>query len=128
MVDTAQVTYEHTDGNTISFFTNDLQIEWTRPTLTIDMRPDGVLLVTDANVYQRVFSCSAVLSGDTLNTLNGYLIGSITYSGAYPRLTTIYLDSDTTLTNVEVAVTKCTARDIGNGYWNVSIVFTEKSA
>ena len=127
MADVAQVVYEHTNGNTISFFTRNLKITWTRPGLSIDGTVDKELIVTDTGAYQRIFSCTAKLSGDNLNTLNGWMIAAITYTGAYPRLTTVYLDGDTTLTNVEVAITSLSAIDLGAGYWSVDVTFTEKT-
>ena len=127
MVDAAQVIYEHTAGNTLSFKTDNLTITILRPFLSIDARPDGNKLVTDNNVFQRIFKCSAKLTGDNWKVLHDWLIGSITYSGIYPRLTTVYFDGDTTISNIEVAITQCSARDMGDGWWMVNIQFTEKS-
>ena len=127
MADTAQVIYEYSDGNSVSFWTDNLTIEWKRPGLSIDVRVDGTIVVTDTGASQRIFSCSGTnLSGDDVNTMDTHLTGAITYSGAYPRLTTINLDGDTTLTNVEVACTMFKVTDQGNGKWSYQIQLTEK--
>jgi len=122
------VVYEYTAGNTLSFPTNDLTITLRRPFLSIDVRPDGTMLVTDPNVVQRVFACTATLTGANAKTLHDLQIGSITYSGAYPRLTLITFATGQTITNVEVAITECTFTDLGAGMWRVRMQFTEKTA
>lgn len=127
MADEAQVIYEYTNGNTISIKTDNLTIEYRRLFMTITPRPDGKIYVDDPTVIQRVFSCTGVISGTNMNTLNTVQTGAITYSGAYPRLTTIYFAGAVTITNVEVAVTSLTATDLGNGFWKVNITFTEKT-
>lgn len=126
MADTAQVIYEYSDGNTVSLFTNNLTIDYRRQGLSIDTRVDGTIVVTDTGASQRVFTCSGYMSGDDANTMNTVQTGSITYSGAYPRLTTINLDGDTTLTNIEVACTVWKVRDVGDGWWVFQATFTEK--
>lgn len=127
MADVSQVTYEHSAGSTLSFFTNNLKIEWRRPGLSIAHTVDKGIIVTDTGAYQRVFTCTAELTGASVNTLNGWMVGAITYTGDYPRLTTIYLAGATTLTNVEVAITALSATDLGAGNWSVQVTFTEKT-
>jgi len=128
MTDEAQVKYEHTNALSIELKTNDLTITWHRPFLSIDVRPDGQKMVTDPNVYQRVFECNAVVTAaDLKDKIDAWLIDSITYSGAYPRLSVVYLSGAKTLTNVEVAITACKGRMIADGQWMVSFQFTEKS-
>ena len=126
MADTAQVIYEHTAGNTISFFTENLKITYVRHFLKIVPRPDGNLFVSDPTVPQRNFTCSGIIDGDELNQMNTWLMAAITYSGSYPRLTTINLDGDTTLSNVEVAITAFSVKDLGAGQWMATVAFTEK--
>lgn len=127
MADVAQVIYEYTAGNTLSFFTEDLEVEQKRLFMTVTPRPDGKIYVDDPGKPQKIFTCSAIITGDDLNTLNTVQTGSITYSGAYPRLTTINLDGNTTLTNIEVALTNLTWSDLGFGKWRVRLEFTEKT-
>lgn len=126
MAITYQCTYEYSAGNTIDFVTNDMKIEPVRPLLKIYTRVDGTRIVSDPNVgdFLRI-TCSSIISGDTMDTLHGIQSGSITYSGAYPRLTTIYWDGDSTETNYEVALVKLTAEDLGN-YWRVNLTFEGK--
>lgn len=126
MADTAQVIYEYTAGNTLSFFTNNLKIIAKRPGLSIDCTVDGTLVVTDTSASQLIFTCDAELSGADWNTLLGVQRAAIDYTGAYPRLTTVYLASATTLTNVEVALWECTGTDLGDGRWSVHLEFREK--
>jgi hypothetical protein len=126
MADTYQITYEYSDGNTVTFKTNDLQVsvnrlEW------VDTRVDGTRVVTSTGQAWVIFSFSSVLSGNTLDTLYGVQTGSITFSGAYPRNTTLYWDGDSTETNIEVIMTKLQARDLGNGFWDVSITLEGKN-
>lgn len=121
------IQYEHSAGVTLDIPAENLKLSFRRPFLSIYTRPDGTKIVSDPNVYQRVFSCTALLSGANVNTLNGWLVGSITYSGDYPRLKTVYLAAATTLTNIEVAITRCEATDLGNGLWSVAFEFTEKT-
>lgn len=128
MVDTAQVVYEYTAGNTLSFPTNDLMITPRRPFLSIDIRPDGTMLVTDPSVVQRVFECTATLTGSNVKILHDLQAGVIDYTGAYPRLTLITFATGQTITNVEVAITGCTFTDMGAGMWRVRMQFTEKTA
>jgi len=127
MADEYQVIYEYSAGNTLSFKTNDLNITYNRLFMSITLRPDGKMYVNDPNKAQRVFTFSAIISGDDMNTLNTVQTGSITYSGAYPRIQKIYFDGDTTITNVEVAITALQTRDLGNGWWTVQITMTEKT-
>jgi hypothetical protein len=128
MADTAQVIYEYSDGNSVSFFTEDLSISWDRPGLNISVRVDKTIVVTDTDASQRVFTCTAVLTGANVKTMNDVQTAAITYSGAYPRLTTVQFDGGGTnkITNVEVALTKFQARDMGHGYWMCSLEFKEK--
>jgi len=129
MVDTAQVVYEHSAiSGTLSFPTNNLSITIKRPTLSVDVRPDGTKLVTDSNAYQRIFQCTAVLDGAYAKDLHDFLIDTIDYTGAYPRLTLVTFATGETISNVEVAITACRLGDLGAGKWYVDIEFTEKSA
>jgi len=126
MADEAQVIYEYTAGNTISFKTNNLKITYNRLFMTMTSRPDGKIYVDDPGKIQRTFSCTSILAGATLNTLNTVQTAAITYDATYPRLTTIYFAGGATITNVEVAVTALSATDQGNGFWSVDITFTER--
>ena len=128
MADVPQVVYEYSAGNSISFFTENLSIEYRRTHMFVDVRVDGSIYVSDADIVQRVFRCTAHnLSGSTINTLNTQYTGGIDYSGAYPRLTAIYFAGATTITNVEVALTRLKVIDMGQGYWTAELEFTEKT-
>jgi hypothetical protein len=127
LADEYQIPWEYSDGNTISFKTNDLKITYHRRFMRVVTRKDGTRVVVDPNDTQyRVFSFSAVISGNTMDTLDGVMMGSITYSGAYPRITTLYWDGDSTETNIETAITSLATEDLGNGYWRVHITMEEK--
>ena len=127
MADTAQIVYHHSDGNTIDFFTKNANIEWKFPGKTISRQPNKVGLTDDPNQVYRVVTCNANLTGDTLNTFNGYLMPATapTYDGSYPKIV-LYLDGDTTFT-ILCAVTMIVAVDLGAGKWNVGVTFTERS-
>jgi hypothetical protein len=125
MADEAQVIYEYTSGNTISFKTNDLQIGFTRPKMRVDTAVDGTILVTDPGNSQLTWTFTALISGNDMDTLHGVQTGAITYSGGFPRIQKIYWDGDSTETNTECALTSLTATDLG-GYWRVSITLVEK--
>jgi len=128
MADVYQVVYEYTAGNSLSFKTSNLKIQYKRLFMTVTSRPDGKIYVNDPGKAQRIFTCTDMkVSGDDLNTLNTVQTAAITYSGAYPRLTTINLDGDTTLTNIEVVLTNWSATDMGAGNWKVELEFTEKT-
>jgi len=126
MADEYQVEYEYSDGNTISFKTNDLKITYTRPKMRLDIRVDGTKVVTDPGFKQNIYSFTTTISGDTMDILDGVQRGAITYSGAYPRVKKIYWDGDSTETNIEVAMTSLEVMDRGAGWWRVAITLMEK--
>jgi len=127
MVDEYQVTYEYSAGNSITFKTYNLKITYTRPGLHVDTRVDGVKVVTDPGFVQRIFTCTALIPGATVNTLNTVQTGAIDYTGAYPRITVIYFTGATTITNVEVALTSLEVVDQGPSGWTVALTLTEKN-
>ena len=127
MADTYHVTYEYTSGNVINFRSNDLRIEIRRPLLRNILQPDGQIYSHDPDVSQLVFSGSSILSGDDMDTLHGVQTAGINYSGAYPRITVINWDGDSTETNIEVAMTRLSILDRGRGWWQVFFEFTEKT-
>ena len=127
MADEAQVIYEYTAGNTISFKTSNLTITYNRLFMTVTSRPDGKIYVDDPGKAQRTFSCTSIITGATLATLNTVQTAAITYDATYPRLTTINLATGTTaLTNIEVALTDLKVTDQGSGMWSVDVTFTER--
>lgn len=125
MADEYQCTYEYTDGNTITFKTYDLKVTPVHPHLRIDTRVDGTRVVTDSGVSYRVITCTALIDGNTMDTLDSVQGAAIVYTGAYPRLTVLYWDGDSTETNIEVALVSCQATDLGS-WWHVSLTFEEK--
>ena len=129
MADVAQIIYEHTSiSGTLSFFAWDVKISGKRLMMSFNARPDGEIQVIDPNVPQLTINCGgAIISGDDVDTFIGYMRGSIDYSGAYPRLTTINLDEDTTITNIECGVVDWTVSDMSNGWWMAQVVFREKT-
>jgi len=94
--------------------------------MTVTTRPDGKRYVDDPGKPYRDFSCTSIITGATLNTLNTVQTAAITYDATYPRLTTIYFAGATTITNVEVALTELKATDQGSGMWSVDVTFTER--
>ena len=127
MTDEAQVVYEYTAGNTLSFKTDNLKITYNRLYMKVTPRPDGKIYVDDPTIIQRTFTFTSIITGTVLNTLNTVQTAVITYSGLYPRITKIYLIGATTLTNIEVAITSLAATDLGSGMWQVEITMTEKT-
>jgi len=126
MADEAQVIYEYSVGASISFKTNNLSITYKRLFMTVTSRPDGKIYVDDPGKAQRIFSCTSIITGATLNTLNTVQTAAITYDATYPRLTTIYFAGATTITNIEVVLTDLKATDLGNGQWSVDVTFAER--
>ena len=126
MADEAQVIYEYSVGASISFKTNNLSITYKRLFMTVTSRPDGKIYVDDPAKPQRIFSCTSIITGSVLNTLNTVQTAAITYDATYPRLTTIYLATGVTLTNIEVVLTDLKATDLGNGEWSVDVTFAER--
>lgn len=129
MADEYQIEYEYTDGNTISFKTNDLEIDYHRPTLKVDTRVDGTRVVTDTGAAYRTFTFSAVIKSTdpkNMKDLNDVQMGSITYSGAYPRIKKLYFDGTNTESNIEVALTSLKATQISHSSWRVNITLEEK--
>lgn len=120
-----QVVYEYSDGNSVTFKTNDLKISYKRLEW-VDTRVDGTRVVTSTGQAWRVYTCTSVITGDNMDTLDSVQMGSITFSGAYPRLTVIYWDGDSTETNQEVIMTDLTVLDQGQGWWLVSVTFEGK--
>lgn len=129
MADEYQVIWEYTNGNTISFKTDDLQIIYRKPGFKTVVRVDGVKVVSDPGNRQYVFTFTADLSGDDMDTLDSVERGAITYTGAYPRIQKIYWDGDSTETNIEVAIPDGGLRvlDIGESGWTVAITMEEKT-
>ena len=125
MADVYQIPWEYSDGNTISFKTNDLKVTYRRLEW-VDTRVDGTRVVTSTGQAWRIFNFTATISGDDMDTLDGVMMASITYSGAYPRITTMYWDGNSTETNIETIMTKLEVLDKGQGWWNVAITLEEK--
>jgi len=127
MADEAQVIYEYTVGNTISF-KGSLKIKYDRIGMTITTRPDGKVYVDDPGKPQRTFFCTSIITGAVLATLNTVQMAAITYDASYPNLTTINLATGTTaLTDIEVVLDNgWTAADLGSGMWSVDLVFVER--
>jgi hypothetical protein len=127
LADEYQVQYEYSAGNTIDFKTNDLKITYHRAFMRVVTRKDGTRVVIDPNDTQyRVFNFTAVISGNTMDTLDGVQMGSITYSGLYPRIQKIYWDGDSTESNIEVAITALTTQQLDHDRWRVTITMEEK--
>ena len=126
MADEYQVEYEYSAGNTISFKTDDMRVVTVRPDLRVDTRVDGTRVVTDSGISYRVITCTALLDGDTMDTLDAVQGAAIDYTGAYPRLKKIYWDGDSTETNVEVALMDMNEIDRGAGWWLMSLRFEGK--
>lgn len=126
MADEYQCTYEYTDGNTITWKTDNLKVTVVRPHLRIDTRVDGTRVVTDSGQSYRVITCSTLLNGNDMDTLDSVQGAAIVYSGGYPRLQTLYWDGDSTETNIEVGLVSVDATDLGAGWWWVSLRFEEK--
>lgn len=127
MADVYQIPWEYSDGNTISFKTNDLKITYKRLFQKVHARTDGVLVVTDPGKPQRIFNFTAIVSGNNMDILDGVMTGAITHTGAYPRITTLYWDGDSTESNIETAMTALSAEDMGTAGWRVSVTLTEKA-
>jgi hypothetical protein len=127
MADTYHVTYEYTNGNSINFRSNDLTININRPFMRTIVQPDGGIYVHDPDISQLVFTGSAILSGDDMDTLHSVQVAGINYSGDYPRITVINWDGDSTETNIEVVMTQLRTRDRGRGWWQVFFEFTGKT-
>jgi hypothetical protein len=125
LADEYQIQWEYTNGNTIDFKTDDLKITLTRPGLRLDTAIDGTILVTDPNNSKLIFNFTAVLSGNTMDTLHGVYTAAISYDGTYPRVQKIYWDGDSTETNIKTAMTKLEATDLGAGWWNVAVTLEE---
>ena len=126
MADEYQVTWEYSAGNSITFKSNDLRVQEIRSHLRIDTRVDGTRVVTDPGYAYKTFTFSSIISAATMNTLDSVLSGAITYSGAYPRITTLYWNGTTTETNIETAITSLQATDLGSGWWHVAVTMEEK--
>ena len=126
MADTAQIIYEYASASTVSLFTDTFKFRVDRPGLSVDTRVDGTRVVTDTSAKVVFVQATGVMSGDDVNTLYGVQTGTIVYTGKFPRLTTINLDGDTTITNLEVACTLFEADDIGFGKWAARMNFESK--
>jgi len=120
-----QIVYEYSAGNSITFPSNDMTVNYERLEW-VDTRVDGTRVVTSTGIGWRTFSGTARINGDTMDTLDGIQTGAITFSGAYPRLTVVYWDGDSTETNVEVRLARLQVLDKGQGWWDVSLFFEEK--
>jgi hypothetical protein len=121
------IVWEYSDGNTISFNTDDLKVEIRKPYFSVDVRVDGTIVVVDPDIRQRVFTFSSTITGANANTLHDQVNGtSIDYSGAYPKIQTLTWVSGTTETNIEVAITSLSLSDLGNGQWGVNVTMVEK--
>ena len=127
MADTAQVTYTHSEGNSIDFFTNNVKIDWLMDNKKVEFKNNKVGISVDSNRCMRQVSCSAILTSANLNTLNGYLrpASAATYDGTYPNVK-VYRDGTNSYT-ILCMVTQCSATMTADSQWLVSITFTERS-
>lgn len=127
MVDVPQIVYHNSNGVTINLFTKNVVINWLYPGKEVVRQVDKVGIVVDPNMIYRQVTCTAPLTGDQVNTLNGYLMPASApdYSGAYPKIE-VKLDGDTTLT-IEVANTATQAVHQVDNKWLVAFTFTEKT-
>lgn len=126
MADEYQVEWEYVNGSSITFKTDDLNIEYINPRYREDVRVDGTIVVTDPGQSYRRFSFTALLTGDDMDTFDSVLVGAIDHTGAYPRITKIFWDGDSTEVNIEVGRPKVRTLDRGAGYWTVHITMGQK--
>jgi hypothetical protein len=126
MADEYQVTYEYSAGNSITFKTDDLNIEYINPGYHEDVRVDGIIVVTDPGYSYKRFTFTAILEGATMDTFDTVLTGAIDHTGAYPRITKIYWNGATTETNIEVGRPKVRTIDRSAGWWHVAVTLGEK--
>jgi len=125
MADEAQIVYEYSAGSDVSFKTNNLSIAYHREGLSVSKRPDGNIYVDDPGIEYRTFTFSAIISGADMNELNTVQMAAITYDATYPRITKIYFAGAVTIINIEVVCTSMVGTDLGNGFWNISMVLEE---
>ncbi|MHC4645062.1 MAG: hypothetical protein ACYTBJ_06155 [Planctomycetota bacterium] len=126
MADEYQCEYEYSANNTISFKTNDFKPQIVRPGLNIDTVVDGTRVVHDTGASFLRITCTALVSGNDMDTLHGVQTAAIDYTGAYPRLKKIYWDGDSTESNYEVALMSVDPLDRHGGWWLVALVFEGK--
>jgi hypothetical protein len=125
MVDTAQVIFTDHDGNTVNIFTKNTKITYMFP-LEIVRQNALVGITVDPIRQYRVITCTAKMTGDTVNTLNGYLMDTTkAYDGTDPKIS-IALDGDTSL-NILVAVTNVEVVAAPDRQWFVTFTFEERS-
>lgn len=125
---TDQITFTDHDGNSMSLSCKTVSIQYVFDGLSVDRQTGLVGKTTDPIQEYRVVTCTALLSGDNLSTLNGYLMDTAkTYDGTDPKIV-VYLDGDTSLTILVavMSVTATMAPSAGNQWW-VDMVFKERS-
>ena len=127
MVDTATIIFTDHDGNAVNLFCSKVTIQYVFP-LSVEHKNGMVGYTTDPLRQYRVVTATAQLSGDTLNTLNGYLMDTAkSYDATDPKIQ-VYLDGDTSLT-ILVAVMDVTADIIPSvdGQWMVTFRFEQRT-
>ena len=133
MADSPWIEYEHDAAEAhIKFFSDNGTVTWMFPGKEVNRQPAsaaGVGKVIDLNQTYRIFSGNAIMDAATLAELHTQVqpAAAPDYTGAYPRLTTVYLAGGTTWTNVEVVCTGLSASMMTDDVWNVKFQFTEKS-
>ena len=127
MVDTASIIFTDHDGNAVNLFCSEYAIDYVFP-LSIEHKNGLVGYTTDGIRQYRVVTCTANMSGDDLNTLNGYLMDTAkVYDGTDPKVV-VALDGNTSLT-ILVTVMRAHAAAVprADGRWNVSFTCEERS-
>lgn len=118
---------EYTSGNTVSFPTDNLEIQYQRHRMTFDISADGDIMVNDQNISQRTFTCTCLLDASDAKDLNDHYVSDISYGASYPQITTLYWEGGTTETDILCAIANLKMSSRPDGQWTVSITLKERT-
>ena len=123
-----QIIYGYSAVGTIPIKTSGLKITYHRWGMKHTIRPDGKTVTSDPGIEYRKFMATGVITGVKAKELNDVQMTTIVYDATYPRLVKIYFTGAQTEANIEVAILDgdLTTNDKGNGWWDISVTFTER--
>ena len=126
MADTPQVVFTDHDGNNYNIFTNNLTIDLDYDGLTVSRQPGHVGITTDPKQEFRTITCSCVMTGTALNTLQTQLMDSTkAYDASDPKIAVVY--DGTNSWTILITTVHVTYKLLTDNQWMVMFTFIERS-
>jgi len=127
MADVPMVVFTDHDGNTYNIFTDNVVIDLIYDGLWVERKGAHVGLTVDPIREYRSITCSCVMTGTALNTMQAQLMDATkVYDGTDPKITVVY--DGTNSWTIYVATMHVTYSLKTHNEWLVSFTFIERSA